>query len=343
MSISGQVQDHGPTAVPSAGSASSTAAPPRKFSEWSTPKGLKVDTVPWRLWEKAKQLQWDPADLDFSQDASDWASLGEQHRLAVAGLAQGFMIGEESVTLDIMPLILAMADEGRTEEVMYLTSFAFEEAKHVDFFRRWFTAVGVAGTGMDGLVSARLAEAGMQPRNMDAFPGIFEEELPRTMRRVLSDRSPEAVLDCSLTYNQFVEGCLAISGYRLWSQIFDELGVFPGMRKGLTLVRRDEGRHITYGTYLSRRLMAANPELLDFARDRLRYLRDYYFRYFMSEEEQHLLGESADWFQGAFRQSVERQVEARIVVLEKAARLRESEAEADFGAEEAEEELGSVA
>jgi ribonucleoside-diphosphate reductase beta chain len=316
--------------------------PVRLFSQWASPKGLRTDIVPWRLWEKAKRLQWDPADIDFSQDAADWAALDTEQRLAVASLAQGFMVGEESVTLDIGPLVLAMADEGRVEEVMFLTSFAFEEAKHVDFFRRWFSAVGLEAGVMDRMREDRMAELGLEPPDPDATVSVFEEELPRVMRRVLTDRSPQAVLDASLTYNQFVEGCLAISGYRLWSQLFEDLGMLPGMRRGLAFVRRDESRHITYGTYLSRRVIAANPELLDFARDRLRWLRDYYFERFLTPEEEAALGESAGLFQGLFRQHVESQVEARIQVLERAAGVDEAEAEADAGAESAEEDLGSM-
>ena len=34
-------------------------------------RGLDYESVPWKLWEKSKKLFWDPADLDFSQDAVD--------------------------------------------------------------------------------------------------------------------------------------------------------------------------------------------------------------------------------------------------------------------------------
>ena len=44
-----------------------------------------------------------------------------------------FQAGEEAVTLDLLPLIRAIAQEGRIEEEMYLTTFLWEEAKHVDF------------------------------------------------------------------------------------------------------------------------------------------------------------------------------------------------------------------
>ena len=36
-------------------------------------QGLRFDSVPMRLFQKAKKLgTWDPADLDFSQDKRDW-------------------------------------------------------------------------------------------------------------------------------------------------------------------------------------------------------------------------------------------------------------------------------
>jgi len=318
----------------------------RKASEWASPRGLRKDIVPWRLWEKAKQFFWDPADLDFSQDAKDWAGMNEEQQLAVSGLARGFMVGEEGVTLDIVPLIIAMSDEGRTEEVMYLTTFAMEEAKHVDFFRRWFDAIGVENFDeLDRIQEERLREAGLDIPDRDRSEGLFERELPRVMRRVLVDRSPQTVLDASVTYNQFIEGCLAISGYKLWAQVFEQFGVLPGMQEGLRLVRRDEGRHITYGTYLCRRIMAAHPELLEFAKGRMHELFDYYFQQSFYPTRN---GEPIDpseiegpgaIFGNVFRDGVADQLERRIAVLETAAALSEETAETDLGAEEAELEL----
>ena len=116
--------------------------PPRTAGGWVSPKGLNTGLVPWRLWEKAKKLFWDPAAIDYSADRAQWEAMPVEYQDAVMGTATGFMVGEESVTLDILPLTLAMADEGRLEEVIFLSSFALEEAKHVDFFRRWLSEVG---------------------------------------------------------------------------------------------------------------------------------------------------------------------------------------------------------
>ena len=248
----------------------------RVFSDWSSPKGMNMDILPWRLWDKGKRLHWDPADLDFTKDAEDWQNLPMQQRLMLAGLANGFMVGEEGVTLDIMPLVFAIADEGRAEETLFLTQFAYEEAKHVDFFSRWFKAIGADPLEMRELSRKNATERGVRLPDPEQPNGLFESILPRTMRRVLTDRSPEAYLDCSVTYNQFIEGCLAIAGYRMWKQMFDNFGVMPGLREGLGHVQADERRHIAYGTYLCRRLIARHNELAEFAVDRMYDLRDMY-------------------------------------------------------------------
>ncbi|MDQ7864003.1 hypothetical protein RCO48_31735 [Peribacillus frigoritolerans] len=56
-----------------------------------------------------------------------------------------FRAGEEAVTLDLLPLIMAIANEGRIEEEMYLTTFLFEEAKHMEFFRYTLDQIGETG------------------------------------------------------------------------------------------------------------------------------------------------------------------------------------------------------
>ncbi len=248
----------------------------RVFSDWSSPKGLNMDILPWRLWDKGKKLHWDPADLDFSQDKKDWETMPMEHKLMLAGLANGFMVGEEGVTLDIMPLVFAIADEGRAEETLFLTQFTYEEAKHVDFFARWFKAIGADPLEMRALSRKNQEARGIKLPDAEQPDGLFESILPRVMRRVLTDRSPEAFLDCSVTYNQFIEGCLAIAGYKMWKSMFDAFGVMPGLREGLGHVQADERRHIAYGTYLCRRIIAEHNELAEFAVERMYDLRDSY-------------------------------------------------------------------
>src|SRR5215467_10554347 len=167
-----------------------------QIARYRSTRGLDYESVPWKLWEKSKKLFWDPADLDFSQDAIDWRGMSEEERTLVAMSARGFMVGEEAVTLDIVPLLRCMSDLGRLEDTMYLAMFAMEEAKHTDMFRRWFDAVDLDPASLDDLVRAR--NEAMRGSDGRLRPGLFDGVLTRVMRRLDSDHSPEAILDATL-------------------------------------------------------------------------------------------------------------------------------------------------
>jgi ribonucleoside-diphosphate reductase beta chain len=232
------------------------------IGRYRSTRGLDYDSVPWKLWEKSKKLFWDPADVDFSRDAADWQAMSDEERTLVALSARGFMVGEEAVTLDIVPLLRCMSDLGRLEDTMYLSMFAMEEAKHTEMFRRWFDAVGLDPASLDHLVLAQQAALG------ERRTGVFDGALTRVMRRLDTDQSPQAILDASLIYNQLVEGVLAIAGYQRWERVFRTLEKLPGLEAGLKLTQRDERRHIAYGTYLARRVLAENPELWEWLEQR---------------------------------------------------------------------------
>ena len=325
-------------------SSSISALPLRTAGGWSSTNGIDTNCVPWRLWEKAKKHFWDPADLDYSTDAAQWAAMSDAQQLSLAGLARGFMVGEEGVTLDILPLAMAMAEERRLEEVIFLTSFTLEEAKHIDFFRRWFTAVGADPEDIARRQGAQAVAMGRPDFDPNRSTGLFESVLPRVMRRLLVDRSPEAVLDASVTYNQFIEACLAISGYTVWGQMFESFGVLPALQQGLRHIRADEGRHITYGTFLCQRVLASNPELLPFARNRIIELRDNYYAAtgnYPGQTPAVIGGTAGDEFQwnGNFADLVDEQVAKRIQILERAVHMSEAEMIAGAEAEEVQHQL----
>ena len=69
--VAGQSQDQNDQQTPDGGRYRST-------------RGLDYDSVPWKLWEKSKKLFWDPADIDFAQDAIDWQEMTDNQRTRVA-------------------------------------------------------------------------------------------------------------------------------------------------------------------------------------------------------------------------------------------------------------------
>lgn len=223
----------------------------------TTTTGLDRESLPMRLYEKAKRLgTWNPTEISLAEDAAHWRSLGREEQETLLQLTSLFQAGEEGVTLDLLPLIHAIAAEGRIEEELFLTTFLFEEGKHVDFFRRVLDEV--CGAGGD-----------LSRYHGPSYRRIFYEELPRAMGALLDDRSPEAQLRAAVTYNMIVEGVLAETGYRGYFDAMERSGLFPGLREGVTLVKRDESRHIAYGLHLISRLVADRPDLWPAAQERM--------------------------------------------------------------------------
>ena len=216
----------------------------------ATPRGLMVDSFPYKLYQKAKRAgTWNPADIDFTQDAKDWQMVTDSQRQSILRLLSQFQAGEEAVTLDLLPLIMAIAKEGRIEEEMFLTTFLFEEAKHTEFFRTVLDAIGEKGE-LNMLLS-------------DTYKQVFHVILPEAMERLITDQSPEAIADASTVYNMFVEGVLAETGYFSFYKSLEESGIMPGLLEGIGYLKRDESRHIGYGTFLLQRLICEHPHLLD--------------------------------------------------------------------------------
>jgi ribonucleoside-diphosphate reductase beta chain len=219
-----------------------------------TGRGLRHDTLPMRLYHKAKKLgTWDPRAIDLTQDRTDWVQITEQFQERLLRLILGFQAGEEAVTLDLLPLILTVAREGRLEEEMFLTTFLWEEAKHTEFFRRVLDEVIQVPGDLH-----RFRPASQPSENTR---DLFGEELPQTMNLLLTDPSPVNQVRASVMYNMIIEGVLAETGYQSFFKLLDLTNAMPGLKLGLRLIQRDESRHIAYGVFLISRLVAADKTL----------------------------------------------------------------------------------
>ena len=227
----------------------------------TTTRGLDRSLPPMRLYEKAKRLGiWNPSDIDLSKDRSDWAALQPDEKDLILRLLAMFVAGEEAVTLDLLPLIRVIAREGRLEEEMFLTTFLFEEAKHTDFFRRFLDEVtsllSPSGEGLGG-------RSDLSEYHTDNYRQLFYDALPAALSALEADPSPSAQVRASVTYNMVVEGVLAETGYHAFFTMLERNDLMPGLRKGISLLKQDESRHIAYGVYLLSRLVAEHPEEWD--------------------------------------------------------------------------------
>jgi ribonucleoside-diphosphate reductase beta chain len=225
----------------------------------TTAGGLR-DCFPLRLYQKAKRLGvWDPASFDFTQDSRDWQRLDDLQRETILSLTSLFVAGEEAVTLDLLPLVLAIAREGRIEEELYLTTFLFEEGKHMELFSRFLHEVAGSPSDLDRF-------------HVPSYKTIFYEQLPATMERLLTDSSSEALARAAVTYNMIVEGVLAETGYHSYHESLAAYGLMPALCSAHVEIKRDEARQIAYGVYLLSRLVAEEPGVWDAIEARMQEL-----------------------------------------------------------------------
>ena len=223
-------------------------------------RGLDWDSVPMRLFQKAKRLgTWDPQELDFKADATDWAGFTDTERDFLLRTLALFQAGEEGVTQDLLPLIMAVAEEGRIEEEIFLTSFLWEEAKHVEFFRRWLDEIAVARGDLEGYLTP-------------SYRHLFLVELPSALNALKTDRSVNAQIRAAVTYNMIIEGVLAETGYHGFRQALEANGKMPGLLDGIRLTARDESRHIRYGVFLLDRLINQSPNGWEVMNERMNEL-----------------------------------------------------------------------
>jgi ribonucleoside-diphosphate reductase beta chain len=221
----------------------------RAAYQTTSERGLRFGSVPMRLFDKAKKLgTWDPNDLDFSRDRADWDRFTDEEKDFILRTVSLFQAGEEAVTLDLLPLIMAVARDGHVEDEIYLTSFLWEEAKHVTFFRRWLDEVAEVHTSLDHYMSP-------------SYRTLFLEALPAAMNRLIDDSSRQAQIEASVTYNMIIEGVLAETGYEGFRRSLRRNQLMPGLLAGIDLTARDESRHIRYGVYLLDRLVAEDDTL----------------------------------------------------------------------------------
>jgi ribonucleoside-diphosphate reductase beta chain len=191
------------------------------------------------LWERQ---QWRSQEIDLERDKEHWAELPDEAREEHLWGLSSFFVGEERVTTQFSGLVMAYEDE---QEEAFLTTQQVDEARHMQFFDRWYREVPGYG---DGSISGRLE---MARRDVsDAFIELFDGVLVDTGKRLIDDpKNIEAKVDYIVTYHLLIEGVLALTGQYFMTKFFETRGILPGFVEGFTNISRDEHRHVAYGTW----------------------------------------------------------------------------------------------
>jgi ribonucleoside-diphosphate reductase beta chain len=191
------------------------------------------------LWERQ---QWQTQEIDFSQDRIDWHEKipDEERYQRLYGLSS-FFIGEQKVADELGPIMRAAPLE--TQRIFLSTQIA-DEARHVQFFDRFFSEVGVL-EGADEL-SQRLTA--LEEHLNPAFNELFDDLLKSRVDRLANEPEDlKALIEAVTLYHMVIEGMLALSGQHFIIDYNEREGTLPGFVEGFSNVARDEHRHIAFG------------------------------------------------------------------------------------------------
>jgi ribonucleoside-diphosphate reductase beta chain len=190
------------------------------------------------LWERQ---QWATQDIDFTQDRIDWHErIDPDERFQRMYGLSSFFIGEQRVAAELGPMMRAAPDEDMR---IFLCTQIADEARHVAFFDRFYSEVGVLEA--DNL-EARLDE-NAQYLNKD-FGVLFDEMLHSRVDRLASEPEDlETLVEAVTIYHMVIEGMLALTGQHFIMDYNERMGTLPGFVEGFTKVARDEHRHVAFG------------------------------------------------------------------------------------------------
>ncbi len=197
---------------------------------------------PQQLYELWERQQWQSQAIDLARDGEDWQRFSEEEREQILWGLSSFFIGEERVTTQFSGLVMAYEDE---QEEAFLTTQQVDEARHMQFFDRYYREVfGID----DDRIQERLAR--VRENVTDSFVTLFDENLVEAGRRLIEDPSDlGAKVDFVTTYHMVIEGTLALTGQHFLLDYFDKNGLLPGFVEGFSNIARDEHRHVAYGTW----------------------------------------------------------------------------------------------
>ncbi len=182
--------------------------------------------APQALYELWERQPWSAHAIDLEQDRRDWDSYDDAKRDELLWLLSSFFIGEERVTTQFSGLVMAYDDES---EESFLTTQQVDEARHMQFFDRYYREVFAFD---EDDITRRLDR--VREHVTGAFIQLFDESLVKAGERLISDPSDtSAKVDFITMYHMVIEGTLALTGQHYLLDYFEKNGEHARVRRGV--------------------------------------------------------------------------------------------------------------
>ena len=140
------------------------------------------------------------------------------------------------------------AYEDQSEEA-FLTTQQVDEARHAQFFNRFYGEV----LELDGTFESRLDRRAATSTRRSSSSSTAQ--LVKAQERLLANPGDlEAKVDFVVMYHMVIEGTLALTGQFFMQDYLEKQGRCPACSRATQRISQDEHRHVAYGTwFLSRR------------------------------------------------------------------------------------------
>ncbi|WP_330633320.1 ribonucleotide-diphosphate reductase subunit beta [Halocatena halophila] len=192
----------------------------------------------------AVRNHWDPAEIDYKNDVEALVDLDEVNFTVLRSVIAQIGLGEEDVVEDLHPFF---AITKTTSDAMFLSTQQYEEAKHADFFTRyWYQAINSAED-----------IRGMETTEPDDDQWLTESYIAQSkrlnddMNKLLDKRSPHDCARAFANYHLTQEGILFQSGFHWLRKMYNGNNIdnprLPALMEGAAKISQDEARHVDYG------------------------------------------------------------------------------------------------
>jgi ribonucleoside-diphosphate reductase beta chain len=173
----------------------------------------------YNLWERQ---QWAVQDIDFTQDRIDWHErIPEEERYQRMYGLSSFFIGEQKVAEELGPMMRACPQEDMR---IFLCTQIADEARHVQFFDRFYSEVGVLES--DNLAD-RLKETSAHLN--ENFGVLFDDMLKSRVDRLAREPEDlETLVEAITLYHMVIEGCSPSPGSTSSSSTTSRWAPCPG-------------------------------------------------------------------------------------------------------------------
>lgn len=207
----------------------------------------RVEPVgPRRLYFMWESRQWAAGAFDFERDRRDWAAMHEDQRSMLIRSIAPFFAGEERVASAFAPIIMSADDD---QEAAFLATQQVDEARHMQFFDRFWREVLLPDEN-----AGNKAIADARARCNDAFTELFDRRLMQAVDRLrLDPRDIDAKVEAVTIYHLVIEGTMGLTGMHFLLDYFEKNSILPDIAEGFRNIKRDEHRHVGWGTWYLRR------------------------------------------------------------------------------------------